>query len=172
MIILSVQNIVKEYNGEALFDPVSFRVDQKERIALIGPNGTGKSTILKIIAGVEEESSGQVVMGKEYTFGYLSQEVIKDLNHTLWEEVDLAFSHIKDIKAKMDEVCQKMADHPDDAGLVKYYSELETKFSSLGGYDYEYKGETMLTKFGFHKEDWNRKLTSFSGGERMKAACI
>lgn len=172
MIILSVQNIVKEFNGEALFTPVSFRVDQKERVALIGPNGTGKSTILKIIAGKEEASSGQVVIGKEYSIGYLSQEVIEDLNHTLYEEMELAFTHLKDMKSKMDVLCQKMAENPGDMSSVKSYSDLETKFMSLGGYDYEYKGQTMLNKFGFRKEDWGRKLTSFSGGERMKAAFL
>jgi ATP-binding cassette subfamily F protein 3 len=172
MIILALQNVVKEFNGTPLFEPVSFRIDQKERIALIGPNGTGKSTILKMIVGQEESSSGQIIIGKEYKIGYLSQEVISDVSHTLFQEVEEVFVPLKEMEKRMNSLCQKMAENPEDQSIARSYSELESQFNLAGGYSYSYKIDMMLFKFGFSKEDYQRPLSSFSGGERMKAAFV
>ncbi|MCI2069223.1 MAG: ABC-F family ATP-binding cassette domain-containing protein [Bacilli bacterium] len=172
MIILALQNVVKEFNGEALFAPVSFRVDQKERVALIGPNGTGKSTILKMIVGQEEISSGQIIIGKEYRIGYLSQEVISDPSHTLYEEVEEVFLPLKEAEKRIAFLCDQMSKHPDNKDFVASYSQAEAKFAAEGGYDYAYKIDMMLFKFGFKKEDYTRQISTFSGGERMKAAFV
>lgn len=172
MVLLALQNVTKEFKGNQLFEPVSFRVAEKERVALIGPNGTGKSTILKMIIGEEEPSSGQIIIARQYKFGYLSQEVISDVSHTLFEEVDEVFNSIKEEKKKLDELVQEMNADPNNNELIRQYSELENKFNMEGGYDYQYKIDTLLFKFGFKKEDYNRKLSSFSGGERMKAAFV
>jgi len=172
MIIAAFQNVVKEYNGEALFEPVSFRIDQKERVALIGPNGGGKSTILKMLIGQLEPTSGQVIIGKEYTIGYLSQEIISSLDNTLYKEIESVFDDVIKMSAKLSDLCEKMSDSPEDEKLIRQYSDLESKFALLDGYDYSYKIERMLFKFGFKKDDLGRKLSSFSGGERMKAAFV
>ncbi len=172
MIIASFQNVVKEFNGEALFEPATFRIDQKERVALIGPNGTGKSTILKMLVGKEEPTSGQIVIGKEYKIGYLSQEIISSLDNTLYKEVESCFNDVIQIGVKMNQVVELMGKDSSNEALVKQYSDLENRYSNLGGYDYNYKIEKMLFKFGFKKEDLDRKLSSFSGGERMKAAFV
>lgn len=172
MIILALQNVVKEFAGTALFAPVSFRIDQKERVALIGPNGTGKSTILKMIVGQEEVTSGQIIISKDYRIGYLSQEVISDLSHTLYQEADEVFSPLHEMEKKMDFLCQQMASHPENEQISKQYSAVESEYRMAGGYDYTYKLDMMLYKFGFTKADYSRPISSFSGGERMKAAFV
>ncbi|MBP3713271.1 MAG: ABC-F family ATP-binding cassette domain-containing protein [Bacilli bacterium] len=172
MIVLALQNVIKEYNGERLFNPVTFRVDQKERVALIGINGTGKSTILKMIVGKEEVTSGKIITTKNCSIGYLSQEVISSMDNTLYEEVDEVFDYLKEKKKKLEELEEKLALNPEDENLISSYALLESDYSSLGGYDYQYKIDMMLFKFGFNKQDYSRKISTFSGGERMKAAFI
>ena len=172
MVVLALQNVIKEYNGERLFNPVTFRVDQKERVALIGINGTGKSTILKMIVGKEEVTSGRIITTKNCSIGYLSQEVISSMDNTLYEEVDEVFDYLKEKKKKLEELEEKLALNPEDENLISSYALLESDYSSLGGYDYQYKIDMMLFKFGFNKQDYSRKISTFSGGERMKAAFI
>ncbi len=172
MVVLALQNVIKEYNGERLFNPVTFRVDQKERVALIGINGTGKSTILKMIVGKEEVTSGKIITTKNCSIGYLSQEVISSMDNTLYEEVDEVFDYLKEKKKKLEELEEKLALNPEDENLISSYALLESDYSSLGGYDYQYKIDMMLFKFGFNKQDYSRKISTFSGGERMKAAFI
>lgn len=170
MIIVQVQNAVKEYNGVPLFSPVSFEINEKERIALIGPNGTGKSTIIKMITGELETDSGKVVIGKGFTIGYLSQSVISDLGNTLYEEASSVFADLEKMGKDLQAMCHRLETEYDNQELLETYSKLETKFSELGGYDYHYKIDMMLGKFGFDKKDFDRPISTFSGGERMKMA--
>lgn len=171
MVIASIQNVVKEYNATPLFEPISFDITSKDSIALIGPNGSGKSTLIKMIIGEILPDKGDIVIGKEYKIGYLSQNVITSLDNTLYQEALLTFSDLIKMEENLNELCNKL-DKEYSEDLSKQYSSLEEKFSYLGGYQYHYKIEMMLSKFGFKKEDYSRKITSFSGGERMKVAFI
>ena len=170
MILASFQNVVKEYQGEPLFEPVSFDIQDKERIAIVGPNGTGKSTLIKMLIGEVEPSEGNVVVSKNYTIGYLSQGVISSFDHTLIEEAMLVFKDLIKMEKELNELCKKVAENPYDEELLKSYSSLENKFISLDGYNYRYKIDMMLNKFNFSKSDYDRPISSFSGGERMKMA--
>ena len=168
MVIASLQNVTKEYHGDKLFEPVTFQIGTKERIALIGPNGTGKSTIIKMLIGTVFPDSGKIVIGNQYNIGYLSQSVISDLNNTLYDEARDVFSSIIKQEKALKDICTKLEHNPEDKDLIKTYASAEERFRSQGGYDYRYKVDNMLTKFGFEKKDFDRPISSFSGGERMK----
>jgi ATP-binding cassette subfamily F protein 3 len=172
MSLIALQNVTKIFQGEKLFEPVSFRIEQKERVALIGPNGTGKSTILKMIVNEEEPSEGQIVISKQYKIGYLSQEILEDLSHTLFGEIDSVFAPLHELEKRLESLNKKMLENPSDQSLVAQYSELQDEFNRQDGYNYTYKIDMMLFKFGFRKEDYSRPLSSFSGGERMKIAFV
>lgn len=124
MIIVQVQNAVKEYNGVPLFSPVSFEINEKERIALIGPNGTGKSTIIKMITGELETDSGKVVIGKGFTIGYLSQSVISDLENTLYEEASSVFADLEKMGKDLQAMCHRLETEYDNQELLETYSKL------------------------------------------------
>lgn len=168
MVIASLQNVTKEYNGEKLFAPVTFQVGDKDRIALIGPNGTGKSTIIKMMTGDVHPDSGQIVIGSQYSIGYLSQSVISDLSNTLYDEALNVFSDLVKLEKDIKNVCLALEKEHENETLIKNYASMEERFLANGGYEYRYKVDEMLTKFGFEKKDFDRPISSFSGGERMK----
>ena len=172
MQILTLQNVKKEFGDTLLFDKVSFLINDNDRVALIGPNGNGKTTLLKMIIGEEEITSGEIIFAKGAKFGYLSQEVIKDVNHTLYQEIESVFTPLMIKEKELSELEQKLSNDPNNQTLIDEYGKKQTEFSLLGGYDYHYQINMMLSKFGFHKEDLTRVLSSFSGGERTKAAFV
>jgi ATP-binding cassette subfamily F protein 3 len=168
MVIASLQNVTKEYHGEKLFEPVTFQVGDKDRVALIGANGTGKSTIIKMITGEVLPDSGQIVIGNQYKIGYLSQSVISDLNNTLYIEALDVFKDLIKLEKDVKNICVALSKDHENEDLIKTYASMEERFLANGGYEYRYKVDEMLTKFGFEKKDFDRPISSFSGGERMK----
>lgn len=172
MQILSLQNVGKEFSSEYLFENITFAMNDKDRVALIGNNGCGKSTLLKMILGKEEISKGIIALNSKTKIGYLSQEVIENLNHSLKEEILSIFNHFQEEEKELDRLVKLMNDNPHDLDLINLYSKKLEDFTSNGGYDYHYKSEMMLFKFGFNKDDLNRSISSFSGGERTKIAFV
>lgn len=170
MILLQAQNVVKEFDGKPLFQPLTFDVKTGDRAALIGLNGAGKSTLIKMAAGELSPEKGQMVIGKGTSVGYLSQAVISDSDHTLFEEASSVFNRNKELIDEIAKVCAKIAEHPDNKSLQNDYALKEAELEKLGGYDYEYKIKTILNMFGFKKEDWDRKISTFSGGEKTRMA--
>ncbi len=169
MIVLALQNIYKEYNGEKLFSPVSFEIKKGEHIALIGNNGKGKTTIIKMIVGEIEPDGGQIVVSKDVSIGYLSQGVISSKDNSLYEEALTAFEKLIKTEEELKKLADKLSVKQDEQSSLAY-ARLEEDFAKKGGYDYRYQTEMILLKFGFKKEDFSRKISTFSGGERMKAA--
>lgn len=170
MILIQAQNVVKEFDGEPLFNPLSFEVKSNERIALIGLNGTGKSTLLKMIMKKLPIESGQIIINKDTTIGYLSQDVISDVNNTLYEETMTIFSNVQELIKDIDLICQKISNDPDNKKLLTELENKQSLLDKLGGYNYEYKINTILNMFGFPKDSWDRKISSFSGGEKTRIA--
>lgn len=170
MILIQAQNAVKEFDGVPLFNPISFEVKTGERIALIGLNGAGKSTILKMIMKKLPTDQGQIIISKETTIGYLSQDVITDINHTLYQEALSVFDDVKALIQEIDNICQKISDNPNDEHLLNDLANKQALLDKKGGYNYEYKINTILTMFGFPKESWNRPISTFSGGEKTRIA--
>ena len=170
MIVLSVQNLVKEYNGKKIFNPATFTVSDDDKIALIGNNGTGKSTILKMINKMVEPSSGLISFSNNVTIGYLSQEVIKDENNTLYEEAIDVFANLIQKEKELNDLAEQISLNPEDEALIEKYSKKETEFLNSDGYNYKYQIDYILNMFGFNKSMYDRKISTFSGGEKTRMA--
>lgn len=169
MYLLSATGILKEFQGEPLTSPLTFNIDENEKIALIGSNGCGKSTLIKMLIGELEPDKGHVTLSKNCTIGYLSQSVISDLSHTLYEEAEEVFKPLMEEEKFLEDLCEKIAEDPSNTELLDTYSHREPLFREKDGYNFRYKIRLILNYFKF-KEDYNRPITSFSGGERMKIA--
>lgn len=172
MQILNIQQLKKEFGDEILFENVSFSLNDNDRLALIGPNGNGKSTLIKILLNQVDKTSGDVSFAKGTTIGYLSQDVISNVNNTLLEEVMSVFNDLIYQEKVLNEMEELIANNPSDTKLIDEYGKKQHIFIENGGYDYHYLINMMLSKFGFYKEDLNRVISSFSGGERTKIAFV
>lgn len=170
MYLLSATGILKEFQGEPLTSPLTFNIDENEKNALIGSNGCGKSTLIKMLIGELEPDKGHVTLSKNCTIGYLSQSVISDLSHTLYEEAEEVFKPLMEEEKFLEDLCEKIAEDPSNTELLDTYSHREPLFREKDGYNFRYKIRLILNYFKFKEEDYNRPITSFSGGERMKIA--
>ncbi len=170
MQLVAIQNLKKEFTGEVLFDNINFTINDKDRVALVGNNGCGKSTLLKMLINKEEVTGGVISLAKNTQIGYLSQDVIENKDNTLYEEAINIFAPLIEKEKELEELTLKLAENPNDGKLIELYGKKQQYFTSIGGYDYHYKIEMMISKFGFTKDDYNRKISTFSGGERTKIA--
>lgn len=175
MTILNASNITKRFGVVELFSNLTFSINDHERIALIGANGTGKTTLLKILIGEEECSDngadkkpGVVSLARDKTIGYLSQNVISNLDNTLLEEVRSVFHYHIALNQEFDALVAALSLHHDDEKLNIRYDNLLHKMQEIGAFDFMYQIKSILTQFGFRDEDYQRKIASFSGGERTK----
>ncbi len=165
--MLSISNIAKSYNAEYLFRGVTFNVGMGDRIALIGRNGTGKTTLFEIIAGNITPDSGSVAVRKGTTIGYLKQ----DINHTsgqrLLEEVVKSSPNINKLEHKVRMLQEELAEEKDEeeiSALMRELGNVQHQYESSGGYNAEHEAELILMGLGFTVSDLNRKLSEFSGG--------
>ena len=169
-VLLSVNNLSKEFSGQRLFAPVSFSVKDHDRIAILGPNGQGKTTLIKMILGQVEKTTGDIVLPKSVKVGYLSQDVIENPEHTLYEEAMTVFSDLIHEQKKIDSLLEQISEDPDNPKLLQDYSVKETRFEVDGGYDFRYKVAMILNMFSFSAKDYDRKISTFSGGEKTRIA--
>ena len=171
MAVLSVNGIYKSFGATSILEDVSFSVNKNDKVAIVGDNGEGKSTLLKIITKQLEADKGSVYFEDSNSVGYLSQQVIDDIEHTLIEEMELAFTKLKKMEKEMAELVEKMSES-DDKNLVNRYSYLQEQYENQGGYEYKYQIHQMLVKFGFDESYFDRALKTFSGGERTRASFV
>lgn len=171
MAVLSVNGICKSFQGETILDNISFSINKNDKVAIVGDNGEGKTTLLKIITKELEADSGTVYYDVNGGIGYLSQQVIVNIENTLLEEMELSFTKLKKIEKDMEALVNKM-DNDSSKELVDEYSKLHDLYENLGGYEYKYQIQQMLYKFGFDESYYNRKLSTFSGGERTRACFV
>ena len=170
MNILAVSKLKKEFNGETLFENISFEINSKDKLAIIGKNGTGKSTLLKMILGELESDAGIVSKNQKARIGYLSQDVISKQQNTLFDEMLSVFKELIHLENIIKEVADKLTLDPSNEELLKKYSDLEHRYQIQGGYEYLYKINLILSKFGFRKEEYQRNISTFSGGEKTRVA--
>ena len=171
--MISVQGLTMEFNNQLLFDNISYVINKKDKIALVGKNGAGKSTMLKIIAGLQEPTSGAVSKPKGLTIGYLPQQINLTDGNTVKQEAGKAFDHIKEIDAELAQVNQEVADSTDyDSDRYRalldrltHLTELQAMFRSENG---EAEIERTLLGLGFERTDFDRPTSEFSGGWRMR----
>ena len=171
--MISVEGLTVEFGGFTLFDDVSFVVNKKDRIALVGKNGAGKSTMLKIFAGLQSPTSGTVSVPKETTIGYLPQQMKLADTQTVREEAEHAFEHIHEMEKEIERLNQQLAERTDYEtesyqNLIDRVTHLTEHFQMMGGNNYHAELERTLVGLGFSREDFDRPTSEFSGGWRMR----
>ena len=171
--MISVEGLTVEFGGFTLFDDISFVVNKKDRIALVGKNGAGKSTMLKIFAGLQSPTSGSVSIPKDVTIGYLPQQMQLVDHHTVREESELAFAHIHEMTAEIERLNNQLAERTDYESegyqkLIDRMTHLTEHFQMMGGNNYQAELERTLVGLGFQRSDFDRPTAEFSGGWRMR----
>ncbi len=165
--MLSVSNISKSYNARYLFKGVTFNVGMGDRIAVIGQNGTGKTTLFEIIAGTITPDSGSVAVRKGTTIGYLRQDINHSSSRQLLEEVIQSSPNIKKLEHKVQMLQEDLAEEKDEeniAALMRELGNVQHQYEASGGYNAEHEAELILMGLGFTVKDFTRKLSEFSGG--------
>ncbi len=171
--MLSVSNISVQFGAKRLFDDVSFIVNPRDRIALVGSNGTGKSTLLKIINGDLEPDEGSIARSKHTTVDYLPQDGITYFGKTLFDEVYSGVSGIAVVKNEIDEINNELSSYEDKNSaeyldLIEQLGELQHRFEELEGFKIKSVIEKVLMGLGFSIDDMNRQTEEFSGGWQMR----
>ena len=171
--MISIEGLKVEFGVKPLFQDVSFVINDKDRIALVGKNGAGKSTMLKILCGMQKPTSGNVAVPTDTTIGYLPQVMNLQDSTTVKEEARKAFAGITDLKAKIDELNKQLSERTDYESdeymaLVHKFSVEHDRYMMMGADNYEAEIERTLTGLGFSRDDLERPTTEFSGGWRMR----
>lgn len=171
--MISIEELSVAFGGNTLFDNITYVINKKDRIALVGKNGAGKSTMLKIIAGLQAPTSGNVNMPKDLTVGYLPQQMNLSDTRTVMEEAEQAFSHIFELQSRIERMNTELSERTDYES--EYYQELIERVSNaneqlalIGASNYQAEIEKTLIGLGFTREDFGRDTSEFSGGWRMR----
>ena len=171
--MIAIQNLSVEFSSKSLFDNINYVINKRDRIALVGRNGAGKSTMMKIIAGLQSPTSGTVSKPSDITIGYLPQQMVLSDTQTLKEEVKKAFEHVNKINARVDELNAELLNRTDYESeeyhnlidRLSHYTELQTMYRSD---NCEAEMERTLIGLGFLRSDFDRPTSEFSGGWRMR----
>ncbi|MDR3266108.1 MAG: ABC-F family ATP-binding cassette domain-containing protein [Tannerella sp.] len=171
--MISIDNLTVEFGGFTLLDGISFVINKKDRIALVGKNGVGKSTLMKLIAGFQTPAKGTIGIPKDITVGYLPQQMKLSDNHTVIEEAEKAFEHIRGMEKEIERLSNELATRTDYdsesySRLIEDVTSLSEHFQMMGGANYHAELEKTLIGLGFTRDDFNRPTSEFSGGWRMR----
>ena len=170
---ISINSLSVEFSAKSLFDNISYIINPKDKIALVGKNGAGKSTMLKIIAGLQKPTSGNVAMPRDTTVGYLPQHITVSDTSTVVDEVRSAFSHVDRMRARLDEINNELltrTDYESDAyqELIEAMTSLTDRLAIEESENFEAEIEKTLIGLGFLRSDFDRPTSEFSGGWRMR----
>ena len=171
--MLNIHNLSVSFQGEYLFEDITFRLGSGDRIGLIGKNGAGKSTMLKILSKEMEPDTGQIAADKNLSIGFLKQDIDFVVGRTVLEEAYEAFKEIKELEAKIDENNHQLVERTDYESefyhqLMVDLSEIQHQYEIIGGYNYQGETEKILQGLGFKREDFEKLTDTFSGGWRMR----
>lgn len=171
--MISINNLTVEFSAKSLFDNINYVINKKDKIALVGKNGAGKSTMLKIIAGLQRPTSGTVAVPQDVTIGYLPQQMKLSDTTTVLEEVSQAFSHLDKMHAELDKMTKELQDRTDYESdsyhrLIDRMTTLTERLAMEESENAQAEMEKTLIGLGFVREDFNRQTSEFSGGWRMR----
>jgi ATP-binding cassette subfamily F protein 3 len=169
MSLISTSNLAKSYGSEDIFSGISLSVPKNARIGLVGSNGVGKTTLLRILIGDETASAGTVQRSKNLQIGYLPQEAVIESRKTLWDECLSVFAEILAWQAQLRAMDSQMGDRHENAEFLEKYSRLQERFELAGGYTYENEIERTLTGLGFNRDEFQKHMGILSGGQRTRA---
>lgn len=171
--MISIEQLKIEFNATPLFDDVSYVINKKDRIALVGKNGAGKSTMLKILAGMQTPTSGHVSIPRETTIGYLPQVMKLADSKTVMREAEQAFEQIFELQARLEQMNVELAERTDYESdeyhkLIEQFTNENERFLMMGGTNFQAEIERTLMGLGFTRDDFHRPTSEFSGGWRMR----
>lgn len=171
--MISIEGLKVEFGVTPLFQDVSFVINKKDRIALVGKNGAGKSTMLKILAGLQRPTEGTVAVQRGITIGYLPQVMVLSDTRTVMAEAEMAFEHIFEMQDRLARMNQELADRTDYDSesyheLIDRFTHENERFLMMGGTNYKAEIERTLVGLGFDRKDFDRPTSEFSGGWRMR----
>ena len=171
--MLNVHNLSISFQGDDLFNNITYRIGRKDRIGLIGKNGAGKSTMLKILSKEMEPDTGEIATDKDLKIGFLKQDIDFEEGRTVLEETYEAFVEIKSIEKKIEDISNDLVNSKDTESkeyhqLMIDLQNLQDKFEIIGGYNYEGNTEKILTGLGFKSSEFNKQTSTLSGGWRMR----
>mgnify|MGYP001129063770 FL=1 len=170
---ISINSLKVEFSAKCLFDNISYIINRKDKIALVGKNGAGKSTMLKIIAGIQKPTSGSVSVPRDTTIGYLPQHMTINDTSTVIEEVRTAFSHIREMHESLDRMTAELSERTDYESreyqeLIEAMTAMSDRIAMEESDNCEAEMEKTLLGLGFTRDDFNRPTAEFSGGWRMR----
>ena len=163
--MLEAKNISKSYHSRDIISNISLKLHKGQKIALIGPNGVGKSTLLKILAGIEEPDTGSIEVQSNMRIVYLPQELKLDSNQTVSEYIKKA-TGIEELEQRMKQLEESL----DTAEKIEEYGEVQEKFTNIDGYNFNHRMEVLLEGFGLRGDFLNRSINSLSGGQKAKVS--
>jgi len=168
MPLLTAVNLSKSFGPVDIFPEISFSIPHRARIGLVGPNGVGKTTLLRILIDEEEASSGSVHRARGIRIGYLPQEAVLESARNVWEECMTVFDHLVHMQQELHQLERALSDDPASKELMESYGSVQTRFERAGGYEYETRVRITLSGLGFDRVDEKRPVAQLSGGQRTR----
>ena len=169
MSLITAVNLAKSFGANDIFSGISLNIPHRARIAIIGPNGIGKTTLLRILSKEEEPSAGEVNQARNLSIGHLTQEAGLDSPHTLWEECLMPFEQLREQEAELQRLEHAMAVPDQVDQVLEKYGRLQAEFDHRGGYTYIHRIQQVLSGLGFTADEYQAPLARLSGGERTRA---
>src|SRR5690625_1799509 len=174
MILMQLHNLVKSFAGNMLLKDINMEIKSKDRIAIVGRNGTGKSTILKMMTGELDYDAGKIFTNKNVQIGYLAQHNDLTSNHTIWEEMLTVFADFmkeeKELANLATMIEKKSTQGSYDEKLINEYSRRQEQFEQAGGYRYKSDTKVVLIGLGFPETDFDLYVNELSGGQKTRLA--
>jgi len=168
--MIFVENLSKTYPDKDLFSNVNLLLKHGMRVGLVGPNGIGKTTLLRIMIGEESPDSGNVQIDKSISIGHLAQDIVSGSDRSILEEVLDAYPEIRDLEAKMFSLSKEISKDPKNVTLIKKLGKIQNRFEVLDGWRLEEKAKKILGGLGFTNDKLSKPMNNFSGGWRMRVA--
>ncbi len=161
----------KQFGADVIFEDIQFEIRNTEKIAIVGRNGCGKTTLLKVIADIEHLDKGEIHAESALTIGYLAQTTFSNENALVEDELEHAFDKVKELGKQLELATTQMSEDPSEENMNRF-ANLQQRFEEMGGYTYHSELMTIFTKFGFQEEDLKRSIATFSGGQKTRLAFV